>query len=542
MPRLPVLGTGDRIAGKHLPPADTLRALSLVDRTDNTGDLEKPMSSATEAALDTRANRARTRRVVTGNYTLTSADGAEDVSLHVTATTAVAITLPPDVTAVIPQEYVIPWRQFGAGQITFVAAADVTLVAEESAFSSSMRYSQGTLTKVGPNTWLLAGDIVVGAGPPPVTQDEPGAVASATATAGDTQITLSWTPPLSDGGSPITGYRVTRNLPDWTATYPATQRSIVLTNFTNGTAYTVTVTAVNAIGPGPVTTRTATPTGGGTGPVTGSGFSDRILAVAGLTHYYPMNDTYALQDLAGDRPLTNAGGGVSFTPSGAVFEGVAADYLTAESDPDFSVRNPTNAVSFLLCVTFPTYTQPSQFHWLGKGGNLSNNYEWALRLYGGTGGTGRARGISNYYWNPNPSTDINGNAVDNRKGSGAYLAPPTAAPDYGGGERQNGPVGSGTIGKEHILGIEFTYAANYAGRCRLYYGSNTAPMALLSDRRMDADALITPQYGNGKLYIGKRGDSDGMVKATMRRLAFFNRSLSLSEWASFRTNMSLAEG
>jgi hypothetical protein len=68
-------------------------------------------------------------------------------------------------------------------------------------------------------------------------------------------------------------------------------------------------------------------------------------------------------------------------------------------------------------------------------------------------------------------------------------------------------------------------------------------MTLLGDRAMDADALITPIYNTGKLFIGKRGDSDGMVQATIRRVAFWNRLLSTTEWRSFAnaTTMSLSE-
>lgn len=82
------------------------------------------------------------------------------------------------------------------------------------------------------------------------------------ATSGDKQATVSWTPPASDGGSPVTGYRV-RALPGGaTATATAAARSVVVDGLTNGTAYTFEVTALNALGASASTTTTpVTPAG-----------------------------------------------------------------------------------------------------------------------------------------------------------------------------------------------------------------------------------------------------------------------------------------
>ncbi len=77
----------------------------------------------------------------------------------------------------------------------------------------------------------------------------PGAPTIGNATAGDSQATVNFTPPASDGGSPITSYTVT-STPDG-ITAAGTASPITVTGLTNGTAYTFTVTAVNAIGTGP---------------------------------------------------------------------------------------------------------------------------------------------------------------------------------------------------------------------------------------------------------------------------------------------------
>jgi uncharacterized repeat protein (TIGR01451 family) len=74
---------------------------------------------------------------------------------------------------------------------------------------------------------------------------------------GDASVALQWTVP-SNGGSPITTYQVYRN-----AVFIATNADTTFTDtggLANGTSYTYTVTAVNAVGEGPVSNQlVATP-------------------------------------------------------------------------------------------------------------------------------------------------------------------------------------------------------------------------------------------------------------------------------------------
>jgi len=77
----------------------------------------------------------------------------------------------------------------------------------------------------------------------------PGAPTIGTATAGNAQATVTFTPPASNGGSPITSYTVTSSPGGITKTGAASP--ITVTGLTNGTAYTFTVKATNMIGTGP---------------------------------------------------------------------------------------------------------------------------------------------------------------------------------------------------------------------------------------------------------------------------------------------------
>jgi len=66
--------------------------------------------------------------------------------------------------------------------------------------------------------------------------------------AGNGQVTVSFTPPSYDGGSPITSYTATSS---GKQTGSASSSPITVKGLTNGKPYTFTVTATNAIGTGP---------------------------------------------------------------------------------------------------------------------------------------------------------------------------------------------------------------------------------------------------------------------------------------------------
>ncbi|MCW2634838.1 MAG: hypothetical protein JWQ99_1205 [Blastococcus sp.] len=92
----------------------------------------------------------------------------------------------------------------------------------------------------------------------------PDAPTMGTATAGNAAATLTWTAPVLDGGSPVTGYVVSVYEGDSATparTVPvAGATAAQIAGLTNGTPYTFTVAAVNSVGTSPASGRSASVT------------------------------------------------------------------------------------------------------------------------------------------------------------------------------------------------------------------------------------------------------------------------------------------
>ncbi|MDR1342243.1 MAG: YDG domain-containing protein, partial [Prevotellaceae bacterium] len=78
----------------------------------------------------------------------------------------------------------------------------------------------------------------------------PGAPQSFTATPGNGQIALSWSAPVSDGGSAVTGYEVQKDGDAGWTNVPSSTPTYTFTSLASGTLYTFRVRAVNAAGSG----------------------------------------------------------------------------------------------------------------------------------------------------------------------------------------------------------------------------------------------------------------------------------------------------
>jgi hypothetical protein len=78
----------------------------------------------------------------------------------------------------------------------------------------------------------------------------PSAPSSPAAVAGNSQATITWEAPSSDGGATITGYTVTASPGGRTCTWTSGPLTCTVTGLTNGTEYTFIVTATNSAGTG----------------------------------------------------------------------------------------------------------------------------------------------------------------------------------------------------------------------------------------------------------------------------------------------------
>jgi uncharacterized ubiquitin-like protein YukD len=124
---------------------------------DNTSDANKPVSTATQTALDAKTNKLVVTNRQTASYTLVLSDADKLVEMNVGS--ANNLTVPLNSSVAFSTGTQILLAQYGAGQTTVVATSGVTIRSNGAKFKLNAQYSGATLIKIAENEWYLFGDI-----------------------------------------------------------------------------------------------------------------------------------------------------------------------------------------------------------------------------------------------------------------------------------------------------------------------------------------------------------------------------------------------
>jgi hypothetical protein len=124
---------------------------------DNTSDANKPVSTATQTALDAKTNKLIVTNRQTASYTLVLGDA--DKLVEVNNASANNLTVPLNSSVAFATGTQILLAQYGAGQTTIVATSGVTIRSNGAKLKLNAQYSGATLIKIDTNEWYLFGDI-----------------------------------------------------------------------------------------------------------------------------------------------------------------------------------------------------------------------------------------------------------------------------------------------------------------------------------------------------------------------------------------------
>jgi len=124
---------------------------------DNTTDANKPVSTATQTALDAKTNKLIVTNRQTASYTLVIGDA--DKLVEINNASANNLTIPLNSSVAFATGTQILLAQYGAGQTTIVATSGVTIRSNGAKLKLNAQYSGATLIKIDTNEWYLFGDI-----------------------------------------------------------------------------------------------------------------------------------------------------------------------------------------------------------------------------------------------------------------------------------------------------------------------------------------------------------------------------------------------
>lgn len=171
---------------------------------------------------------------------------------------------------------------------------------------------------------------------------------SVVAAAGDASAAVSWSPPANDGGSAITSYTVSSSGGEDPVIVAGSETNATFPDLTNGTAYTFTVTATNAVGTSvpSAPSNSVTPTAGNQAAA-GYASTDEPTTVS--TGADPADSGGATTDVV--VPEGTSGGAVTVTQT-ATSESAPSGYMFGDVQVDITA--PTATATNPLVLTFTT--------------------------------------------------------------------------------------------------------------------------------------------------------------------------------------------
>ena len=138
--------------------AATAKAIADLSNVNNTSDINKPISTATQTALDLKSDEKISYISESGTSRTLSASDLYKV-IHTSSGSNITITIPNDVGDVLfPVGSYLEIRQMGAGQVTVSVTSPATAVASDNGFKTRVQYSSIIVEKHATNSWYVTGD------------------------------------------------------------------------------------------------------------------------------------------------------------------------------------------------------------------------------------------------------------------------------------------------------------------------------------------------------------------------------------------------